>query len=194
MGQDHPHHHHAHHNAYKTRKALKWALFLNGTLFVIELVAGYLTGSLALMSDAIHMLSDVAALSVALGASYLASKPTTPNHSYGFSGAEVIGALINSSALLVASFIIFNEVKNRLLGAMPEIMAIPVLIVGFIGLAVNLGSAWYLAKSGTDNLNVRGALAHMAADALGSVGAIIAAIFMLYGVAAADTVVSVIIG
>lgn len=188
------HYHHAHNFSDRTRKALTWALVLNGLLLIIELVAGYITGSLALMSDAAHMVSDVAALAIALGASYLASQPATLRRSFGFSGAEVLGALINAIGLLVACFMIFHEAVERLYDGIPEIQGLPVLIVGCVGLVINVASAWYLARGDRENLNVKAALSHMLADALGSIGAIVAAILMLYGIYVADLIVSIIIG
>lgn len=194
MSHHHGHHHHAHDFSGQTRKALTWALILNGILLIVEAVVGYMTNSLALLSDAAHMVSDVAALAVALGASYLASKPATLKRSFGFSGAEVLGALINAGGLMLACFMIFREAIERFYNGIPEIQGMPVLIVGCIGLFINVASAWYLARGDKDNLNVRAALLHMLADALGSVGAIIAAILMLRGIYVADLVISIIIG
>jgi len=184
------HIHHDHRHAHSTQHALSLALVFNGLLLIIEAIVGWATNSLALLSDAAHMLSDVFALSIALAASILASRPATPNRSFGFSGAEVLGAFINAFGLLIACFVIFKEAFERLAYGIPEIMGMPVLIVGAIGLLINIGSAWYLSKGDHDNLNIRGALIHMIADALGSVGAIIAAIFMLYGVSIADPIIS----
>lgn len=186
------HHHHDH--TPKEVKALWIALVLNAVLMVGETVAGVLTGSLALLSDAGHMVSDVAALSIALVASYLARRPTTPNRSFGFSGAQVLGASANSVGLLIISIIIFKEAFERLATGAPNIPAIPVLIVGIVGLVINVGSAYYLAKSGSNNLNIRGALAHMVADALGSVGAIVAGVCILLGYPVADPIISMVIG
>lgn len=188
------HYHHAHNFSKQTRKVLTWALMLNGLLLIVEAIVGYMTDSLALLSDAAHMVSDVGALAVALGASYLASRPATLTRSFGFSGAEVLGALINAGGLIVACFLIFSEAVDRLYNGIPEIQGLPVLIVGVIGLLINLASVWWLAQGDKGNLNVKAALAHMLADALGSLGAIAAAVLMLYGIFVADLVISVIIG
>lgn len=172
------------------------SLVLNGTFLVIEAVAGFLTGSLALISDATHMLSDVAALSLALLASRLALRPATHSTTFGLRRAEVLGAFVNAVGLLVACMFIFNEAVARLTAGTPPLAGGAMIAVAFAGLIVNLGSAWLLHRSDEgDNLNVRGALIHMLADALGSVGALIAGVLiMVYGWTAADAIASFVIG
>jgi cobalt-zinc-cadmium efflux system protein len=170
----------------RTRRALVWALGLNAAFLVVEATIGLWTGSLALLSDAAHMVSDVAALSVALAASYLAVRAADPQRSFGFRRAEVLGALINGLAMLLVVGLIVKEAVVRLTSGGPELSAWPVLVAGVVGLVINLGSAWWLARGDRHNLNVRGALIHMLADALGSVGAIVAAIGVWLGWAAAD--------
>jgi len=186
----------AHHHSpgAAARSALFWALILNGSFLVIEAAVGFLTGSLALLSDAAHMVGDVGAVTLALGAAHLARRPPTPDRSYGFTRAEILGAFVNALALLVACALIFETAIARLVAGPPPVDAQPVLLVGIAGLVVNLGSAWVLYRAGDDNLNVRGALLHMLADALGSVGAILAAVLLSRGVFAADAVVSLVIG
>ena len=193
-------HGHGHHHSggekkkgESARRALWWALVLNGSFLVVEAVVGFYTGSLALLSDAVHMLNDVGALSLALGASYLATKVATPNRSFGFIRAEVLGAFVNSVALVVAVVFIFIEAVERLLGGTPDIAPIPVLIAGVVGLIINLGSAYALYRSDQTNLNIKAALMHMLADAIGSVGAILAAIFIWNGIAIADPIASMFI-
>jgi cobalt-zinc-cadmium efflux system protein len=185
------HHHHDHEP--KEKKALWIVLFLNGIFLVGELIAGFWTNSLALLSDAGHMVSDVGALGIALVANYLASKPTTPNRSFGYSGAQALGGFANSIGLFIISVFIFLEVGERLSVPALNIPAKPVLLMGIAGLIVNVGSAYYLAQSGSKNVNIRGALAHMAADALGSLGAILAALGLMLGYAWADVIASVVI-
>ena len=194
------HHHgstHAHtshgENAGRVRRALVWALVLNGAFLVIEATAGWLTGSLALLSDAAHMTSDVGMLALALGAAWLSRRPSSPRHSFGHGRAEVLGALVSGIALFVAGGFVLVEALERLSQGAPAISGWPVLTVGVIGLLINLGSAWYLHRADSGNLNVRGALFHMLADAGGSLGAIIAALFMFAGIPAADAVVSLLI-
>jgi cobalt-zinc-cadmium efflux system protein len=192
---EHHHHHHAHDPGEGSRRALLWSLGLNGILLVIEVVVGWWSGSLALLSDAAHMLSDVGALALAFVAAQLAARPATPGATYGFVRAEVLGAFLNAVALVVACVFIFEEAVERLLSEPPPFAAGPVLAVGAVGLAVNLGSAWFLWRSDRYNINIRAALAHMLADALGSLGAMVAAVLvMTTGWLQADAVVSIFIG
>lgn len=187
------HHHHDH--GATPRRALLGSLILNSVFLVVEAVAGWWTGSLALLSDAAHMLGDVGALLIALVAAHLALRPATAGATFGFVRAEVVGAFINAVTLVVACVFIFREAIERLVSDPPPIDALPVLVVGGLGLAVNLGSAWFLWRSDRYNLNIRAALTHMMADALGSVGAMLAATLVLaFGWRAADPVVSLFIG
>ena len=194
-------HHHGHSHGHRgggdpsaTRRALAWSLGLNGSFLVVEVVIGLATGSLALLSDAAHMLSDVAALALALGAAHLATRAATPERTWGFLRAETLGAFVNGIALVVACGFIFWEAIERLIEGAPHVAAGPVLVAGVIGLGINLGSAWWLWRADQNNLNVRGALIHMLADALGSAGAIGSALFLMAGVRAADPILSLLIG
>jgi len=168
-------------------------LVLNAVFLVVEVGVGLWTGSLALLSDAAHMLSDVAAIVVALGAAQLARRAATAASTFGFKRAETLGAFLNGIALVAAAGWIVWEGIDRLREGPPAVAAMPILVVGFLGLVINLGSAAWLATSDRDNLNVRGVLAHMLADALGSVGAMVAAVFVMMGMPAADVVVSLFI-
>lgn len=196
-GASHEHGHgHSHGHAAGTpgvRKALTIALVLNAAFLVIEAGAGWLTGSLALLSDAAHMVSDVGALALALGATHLAERRGGAHGTFGFRRAETIGAFVNGLLLLAACAWIATEAVGRLLAGPPEVPGLPVFVVAAAGLVVNVGSAWWLARADRDNLNVRGALLHMLADAVGSVGAMIAAGLLLLGYPLADPVVSLLI-
>ncbi len=199
-GHDHDHHgHHHHHHHGDTgeagRRALKAALFLNGGFLLIEGGVGWWTSSLALLSDAVHMVSDVAAISLALFASHLATRPATAKRTFGLLRAEILGAFLNAVLLVLACIFIFGEAIERLVEAPQPVPGMPVLVVAVVGLAINLGSAAYLFKSGSDNLNIRGALMHMLADALGSVGALVSALAVIFWQwYAADAVVGIITG
>lgn len=171
-------------------RALLLALGLNGAFLVVELVVGLWSGSLALLSDAAHMASDVGALVLALGAARIAQRAAKGQQTFGWRRAEPLGAFVNGLVLLAVTAWIVWEAAGRISDP-PSIPGLPVLVVGVIGLAINLGSAWVLAKADRDNLNVRGALLHMLADALGSVGAIVAAIAVMGGFPLADPIVSV---
>ena len=177
-----------------TRRALKISLVLNAVFLVVEVAIGLWTGSLALLSDAAHMVSDVGALVLALGAATLAMSAATPGRSYGWLRAETLGAFINGLALFVACGFIGFEALHRLFGSAPPIDGWPVLAAGAVGLVINVGSAIALMRADRDNLGVRGALLHMIFDAVGSVGAMISAVFLLNGVNAADAAVSLFIG
>lgn len=190
----HSHGHGARGGAAAGRRALIWALVLNGAFLIIELVVGFATNSLALLSDAAHMVTDVAALSMALGVAYLAQRAPSPSRSFGLLRAEVLGAFTNGIILAVACFSIFREAIERLLGEPVSVPALPVMITGAVGLAINLGSAWHLYRSDSDGLNIRGALAHMLADALGSLAAMIAALGVWLGFRHADSIASLAIG
>lgn len=196
MSHDHSHgHSHTHHqgSGEGARRALTLALVLNGGFLLVEAGVGFYTNSLALLSDAAHMLSDVGALTLALVAAWLAGRPTHSSRTFGMRRAEVVGGFINGLTLLAACAYITWEAVERLRAGPPQVPGLPVLIVGAIGLAINLGSAWALARADRGNLNIRGALIHMLADALGSVGAMIAALLVMAGYPAADPIVSVFI-
>jgi len=195
----HDHHSHAMPAAQGTagnasaRRALALALYLNGGFLIVEATVGWLTGSLALLSDAAHMLSDVAALSIALSAAHLAERPAGAAQTFGLRRAEPIGAFVNALLMLLVCGYIFWEAFERLAHGPPEVPGWPILLVGAMGFAINVGSAVQLYRSDRTNLNVRGALVHMAADALGSLGAMVAALFVMAGFVAADAVVSILI-
>ena len=191
MGHDH--HHHIPKAGADPRRALAWALALNGIFLGIEASVSWWSGSLALLSDAAHMLSDVGALVLALAAAQLARRGASARMTFGLARAEILGAFLNGLGLLVACGFIVYEATYRLAQGSPEIPGVPVLVVGGLGLAINLGSVVALARSDRSNLNVRAALAHMLADALGSLGAMIAAVLLLLGLSAADAVVSVLV-
>ena len=192
MGHDHHHgHHHGHHDAVD--RALGWAFVLNGGFLVLEAAAGWWTGSLALLSDAVHMIGDVAALALAYMMRRLSRSAATASRTYGLVGAETLGAFVNALALMGACIFLVVEAVGRLNAPPQAVEAWPVILVGTVGLMINLGSAWKLFQSDRENLNVRGALLHMLADALGSVGAVIAGIFLSYGVPIADPLIALLI-
>lgn len=162
------------------RRPFVIALIITGTFLIVEVIGGLLTNSLALLADAGHMATDVAALALALFAIWLAKRPATAERSYGFYRAEVLAALLNAATLVAISIYIFWEAFNRI-GEPPEVDSGPMLLVAIAGLGANAASAWVLMRGGghQDNLNVRGAFLHVVGDMLGSVGAIVAALVML---------------
>jgi cobalt-zinc-cadmium efflux system protein len=191
----HHHHHHGRSRSEAARRALLGTLILNVAFLLLEATTGLITGSLALLSDAAHMVSDVAAIGLALWAAHLVLRPPTPGRTFGLLRAEVLGAFINAVALVVISVFLFKESIARLVSGAPHIDPYPVLSVAAIGLVINLGSAWFLHRSDDSSLNVRGALLHMLADAVSSLGAMISALLTMYfGWTAADAVMGIVIG
>ncbi len=145
---------------------------------VVEIVGGVLTGSLALLADAVHMLSDNLALALALLAVWLAGRPSTPTRSFGYQRAEILAALANGVILVLIAVWIFVEAWGRLMDP-PDVLAGWMAVVAGVGLAVNLAAAAILARAGHDTLNMRAALRHVIADALGSAGVLVAALVIL---------------
>ncbi len=157
---------------------------------VAEVVGGLAANSLALLADAGHMLSDVAALTLSLVAVMFAQKPATPQRTYGFHRAEIIAALANGALLLALAVLIVREAWERL-AAPPEVNGSLMLAVATGGLLVNLANLSILSGGRHTNLNVRGAWLHVMADALGSVGAMSAgAAIYFFGWRWADPVAS----
>jgi cobalt-zinc-cadmium efflux system protein len=161
---------------------------------VAEVIGGLITGSLALLADAGHMLSDNFSLGLALFAFWLSAKPPTPERSFGFKRAEILAALINGVMLVAISIWIFYEAYHRFQDP-PEILGGWMMAVAVIGLFVNVAAAWVLMSSETESLNLQGALRHVLADLAGSAGVIAAAlIIVLTGWLYADPIISVLIG
>ena len=160
------------------QKALILALAFNAVFLVAEVVGGIAFRSLALLADAAHMTSDVVALVIALFAQRLLDRPATTRHSYGMQRAEVLGAQANAVSLLaVAVWIVYEAIQR--IGEPAEVVGGGLLVVAFLGLGVNVGSAWMLARARGGSLNMHGAYVHMVIDAAGSVGAIAAGIGVL---------------
>ncbi len=182
------------HGREASRRALSITLGLTAAFTLAEFVGGLLTGSLALLADAAHMLSDDLSLGIALFAIWLADRPTTPRRTFGFQRAEILAALFNGVTLVAIAIWIFIEAGMRF-GEEPDVDAGPVLAIAVAGLAVNLLAAWVLHRRGGDSLNVSAALRHVIADLLGSLGVIVAAVVILVtGWEYADPLVSVLIG
>ena len=198
-GQHHEHahgHDHGHGIGGKREgntSALRWAFGITTLILVAEAVGGWLTNSLALLSDAGHMLSDAASLGLSLLAIHFAQKPASASKSYGYRRLEILAALANGVALFVIAVAISWEAAHRLL-APPPVASLPMMGIAGIGLAANLASAWVLLHQGDvkDNLNLRSAYLHVLGDALGSVGALLAgALMYFYDWYIADPIVSV---
>lgn len=176
------------------RRAMAWVFGANLFYLVIEVVGGLITGSLALLADAAHMATDVVAVGGALVAAHVAARPPTDRHTFGYHRTEVLAAFVNGLTLWAAVAIIAVEAIRRM-AAPPPVLTTEMLVIAVVGLAVNLGSALVLLRHRDESLNLRGAFLHMAADALGSVGAIAAALVMaLTGWYLADPIASLAVG
>ena len=186
-------HDHDHDARSGSGRALGLALALTAGFTIIEVVAGFLTGSLALLADAVHMLSDNVSLALALGAVLLARRPATPERTYGFKRAEVLAALVNGLALVaLAIWILYAAVRR--LGDPPDVLGGWMLVVGLVGIGVNLAAGAILFRARAGSLNVDAAFRHVLADLLGSVGVVVAALVILAtGWLEADPVVSILI-
>lgn len=178
---DHPDHSHSHSHSHShgSGKVLLFALIFTGAFAIVEAVVGVLANSLALLSDAGHMLTDSLSLAVGAVAAWLASRPASQRHSFGLQRAEVLGALINVIFMFVVVAFIAWEAVERLFDT-PEVDGGAVLLVGGVGLLVNVIVAWVLMR-GEQNMNVRGALLHVMGDLLGSVAAIAAGLIIFLG-------------
>lgn len=180
--------------ASRHRKPLYAALALTLVYMVAEVVGGVLTGSLALLADAAHMLTDAGGLALALVAIRFAAKPATPEKTYGYLRVEILSALANAIVLLLLTIYILYEAYQRFL-APPEILSGPMLAVAAIGLAVNFASMKLLASGSSESLNVQGAYFEVLSDMLGSLGVIAAAvIIMLTGWKVVDPLIGAGIG
>jgi cobalt-zinc-cadmium efflux system protein len=189
-GHGHGHHHH-HHSTNKT--ALFWSFLLISSFMVVEVIGGFLTNSLALLSDAGHMLSDAVALGLSFFALKLGEKQVTKNKTFGFKRFEIIAAALNGITLILIALYIFYEAFHRFLTP-PSVQSTGMLVISTIGLIVNIVAAMILMKGDKENLNVRSALLHVIGDMLGSFGAITAALLiMFFGWGWADPLASVIV-
>ncbi len=176
------------------RRALLVALVLNAGFMVVEVVGGIAFDSLALLADAAHMATDVAGLAIALVAQSLMLRPASARRTYGMRRAEALGGLANGVLILVTSLWIFYEASRRI-GDPHDVGGVGILVVATIGLLINLGSAWMLARAPGRDLNLRGALVHMLSDAAGSVGVMVAGIGVLaFGADWLDPTMSILIG
>ena len=186
---------HAHdHGRVESRRALAIALALTVSYTLVEVVGGVLAGSLALLADAVHMLSDNIALALALVAVWLAAKPATSERTYGYKRAEVLAALANGVLLVALAIWIFVEAFMRLRDP-GDPLGGWMLVIALIGLAVNVAAGVVLSRARRSSLNVEAAFRHVFADLLGSVGVGVAAIVIITtGWVQADAVVSILIG
>jgi cobalt-zinc-cadmium efflux system protein len=152
----------AHTAAGRHTRPLVWTLGLTGGFLMIEVAGAIWTGSLALLADAGHMLTDVGGLGLALFAIWFAAKPPTPEKTYGYYRVEILAALANAIVLLGISAFILYEAYRRFL-APPPVLGGPMLVVALTGLAVNAMGMWLLHSGSTESLNLKGAISRSSA-------------------------------
>lgn len=191
MGYGHGHGHEA--GRAQDRARLRWVLLVTGTVLVAQLVGAWLSGSLALLADAGHMTTDLAAVVIALGASHVASRPATPRRTFGWQRAEILAALVNAALLLaVCAYLLVEGVRR--LRQPAEVDAGLMLWFALAGLAANVVSVVLLLPRRKSSLNMRAAYLEVLTDALGSVAVVVAAVLMLTtGFDRADAVAALLI-
>lgn len=194
---DHAHHHgHLHLEGGSdpvVQRRLRWALVLTATFLVAEVVGGFLANSLALLADAGHMLTDVAALALSLFVAWFSRQPAAPEKTYGYLRWEILAAFLNGATLLVVSGFILFEAVGRLRAPEPVATGL-MLAVAVGGLLVNAVCAWLLHPLHAHSLNARGAYLHVLGDLLGSVGTVVAGLLIRFtGWQAADPIASVLV-
>jgi len=176
------------------QRYLTGALGLLLAYMVAEVVVAIVTNSLALLSDAGHMLTDAGAIAVALWAMRLAARPARDVWTFGWKRAEILSALGNGVTMLVIAAVVAVEAIRRLVDSHPDVHGGPVLVVALLGIVVNLAVAWLLAKANRSSLNVEGAYQHILTDLYGFIGTVIAAIVIITaGWMKADAVASLVV-
>ena len=180
--------------AGKNKKSLAIVFGLTSFYLIVEIIGGFWTGSLALLADAGHMLTDVAGVGLALLAIWFAEKPATPERTYGYYRVEILAALTNAVVLILISLYILYEAYQRFKNP-PEVESAGMLGVAAIGLVINIIGMYILRSGSTESLNMKGAYFEVLSDALTSIGVIIAGIIMLTtGWYYADPIISAGIG
>jgi cobalt-zinc-cadmium efflux system protein len=169
---------HNHTHRGEERSKLVLACALTGTMFIVEGIAGFLTNSLALLSDAGHMLTHLIALLISLGAIMFASRPPTARKTYGFYRLEILAALFNGATLFLITLWIFFHAYKRIINPEP-VASWHMFIVAIVGLLVNLACA-YILKTSHGSLNIKSAFMHMMADTFSSLVVVFGAIIMHY--------------
>ena len=179
MGAGHDHSHgHGHAPKRDFGRAFAIGVLLNSAFVLVEAAFGLLSGSMALVADAGHNLSDVLSLLIAWGAAYMATRPANSRYTYGYKSSSILAALANAGLLLVALGAILFETVDRLFDPAPVEGMTMVLVAG-IGIVINTATALMFMGGRKHDINIRGAFLHMAADALVSVGVVVAGVLIL---------------
>ncbi|SEH75948.1 MULTISPECIES: cation diffusion facilitator family transporter [unclassified Leifsonia] len=182
------------HGRTANRNRLLIAIGIVAVVLVVEVLGAWLSGSLSLLADAGHMLSDLAGLLIALVATIVAARPATDRQTFGYRRMEVFGALLNGLILVVVAVVVTIGAIGRLVGGETEVHSIPMLIVASIGLVANLGALLLLRPAAEHSINMRGAYLEVFGDLVGSATVIVAAVvILLTGFAPADAIASLLI-
>jgi cobalt-zinc-cadmium efflux system protein len=196
MTADHHEHSHDHDHAVKAdcdTRYLAAALGLIVAFMVVEVIVAVVSGSLALLADAGHMLTDAGAIAASLWAIRLAAKPASGAWTFGFKRAEVLSAAVNGVTLLVVAVLVGAEAIRRLITA-PDVSGLPLLVVAIIGVAVNVAATWILAKANRSSINIEGAFQHILTDLYAFIGTVVAGIVILAtGFNRADPIASLLV-
>jgi cobalt-zinc-cadmium efflux system protein len=193
MAHSHDHGHHHHHGKDQTEGRLWISIILNFIITAAEFIGGMISGSLALLSDALHNLNDTTSLVISLVARKISKKEANRDKTFGYKRAEIIGAFINLITLVIIALFLIKEGVERFYNPQP-IDGMVMFIVAIIGLLGNVITAILLYRDSTENLNLRSAYIHILSDAFSSVGVIIAGILILwYEVYIIDTILTLII-
>lgn len=189
---NHGHHHHAHGDD-QTEGRLWISIFLNLIITLAEFIGGFISGSLALLSDALHNLNDTTSLGISLFARKVSKKEANKEKTFGYKRAEIIGAFINLITLVIIALFLIKEGIERLYNPQP-IDGLVMFVVAIIGLLGNVITAVLLHRSSKENINIRSAYVHIMSDALSSVGVIVAGWLILeYELFIVDTILTLII-
>lgn len=182
------------HGHSANRNRLLIAIGIVAAVFVVQVVGAWLSGSLALLADAGHMLSDLTGLVVALMATIVAARPATDRQTFGYRRAEVFGALINGLILVVVAVFVTVGAIGRLVSGESDVQSGPMLVVAVIGLVANLGALLLLRPAADHSINMRGAYLEVFGDLIGSLTVIVAALVIMFtGFAPADAIASLLI-
>ena len=191
------HHHtevnHSHNATNLSGKKIFWVTILNATITVAEIVGGILSGSLALLSDAVHNLSDTVAIALSYSANKIGQKPRDAKRTFGYKRAEILSAFVNSTVLLaISSILIFEAIKR--FNSPETIDGTLMITVAFIGLVANFVSVYLLEKDSHGNLNIKSSYLHLISDTVSSVGVLAGGIAIkIWGIVWIDPLITILI-